>query len=253
MLTVKGLLVILGGGAAGLGGLLLLFLEWDTPELLSSAKSYVEQVKVYLAERDELLRLDEKRRALLDMQTDIYEACETLPKSTPVERVVKAILDIGSVNINAAIGFEAGEVWAFSIFRKTGKGRAQKMERIAVHWADREGEGREARDWKKKEGFTGWAWHDATDVIVDDARNAEHGGKYDASDDKRHDSDKDRYVSAAAIPILIGKSNVVWGVVTATSNASGRFKRNPSDIKSQNVDTVRVLARLIATQVALRK
>ena len=48
VLTTKGLMVILGAGAAGLGGLLLLFMEWDTPELLDKAKTYVEQVRTYL-------------------------------------------------------------------------------------------------------------------------------------------------------------------------------------------------------------
>lgn len=253
VLTLKGILVILGGGAAGIGGFLLLFVEWDTPELLSYAKSYVEQVRLYLGERDELLRLDDKRRALLEMQSDIYEACEAMPLNRPLSEVLEKILAVGSVNINAAIGFDSGEAWAFSIFQKTGNGRGQKMTRVAVHWADREGEGHSPREWKKKEGFTGWAWHDAQDIIVDDVRLSEHSGKYAAPADKRLDNDMRRYISAAAIPILIGTSDKVWGVVTATSNSAGRFRRNPHDVRAQNVDTVRVLARLIATQVALRQ
>lgn len=251
-LTQKGLLVILGGGAAGLGGFLLLLIEWDTPELLNSAKSYVEQVRRYLGERDELLRLDEKRRALLEMQSDIYEACEALALKTDIDVVMRTILEVGSFNINAAIGFESGEIWAFSIFKKVGQGRNQRMSRVAAYWADRQGEVNQARDWKKKEGFTGWAWQDANEIIVEDVRSAEHGGKFDAPSAKRHETDHTRYVSAAAIPVLVGPKDAVWGVVTATSNVAGRFKRNPHDAKAQNVDTVRVLARLIATQVALR-
>lgn len=57
IVTLKGAMVILGAGCAGLGGALLLFVEWDTPELLNKAKSYVHQIRMYLDERDALLQL----------------------------------------------------------------------------------------------------------------------------------------------------------------------------------------------------
>lgn len=252
ILTLKGAMVILGAASAGLGGLLLLFVEWDTPELLDKARSYVKQIRVYLDERDALLRLDDKRRALLEMQTDIYEGCESMDKAQPIENVVRTILQLGSVNLPAAIGFDNRERWAFSVFRRVGEGEAEVMQRIAVHWADRDGEQREGRSWKKQQGFTGWAWHDNAEVIVQDVNAVEEGGKFHAAPGMAHQDDNQRYVSAAAIPIKVGTNDELWGVVTATSNVAGRFKRNPHDVRSQNVETVRVLARLIATQVALR-
>lgn len=253
VLTQKGMMVILGACAAGFGGFLLLFMEWETPELLDNAKRYIRQVRIYFNERDALLRLDDKRRALLDMQKNIFEACEQIEIKENIDNVAEVILTVGSVNLNAAIGFEAGEAWAFSIFKKVGPGADECMQRIAVHWADRGGEKRDGRSWKKKEGFTGWAWHDGAEVIVEDVNAPEWHGKFSAPQGKRHENDPVRYVSAAAVPIRLGGANEIWGIVTATSNVAGRFKRNPHDVRSQNVDTVRVLARLLATQVALRR
>ena len=251
-ITLKGVLVIGGALSAFGGGLLLLFADWEAPDLLDSAKRYVAQAKGYLAERDDLLRLDDKRRALLDMQTDIYEACENLPRTTALDAVMKAILAVGSINLHAAIGFDVRERWAFSVFQRLAIDGIDQMQRVAVHWAERNGEDREGRTWRQREGFTGWAWSEAQEVVVADAYDAEWNGRFAAPAAKQHGTDNQRYVSAAAIPIKVGPHDEIWGVVTATSNVAGRFRRNPHDVRSQNVDTVRVLARLIATQVALR-
>lgn len=252
LVTLKGLLVALGALGAFAGGVLLLIADWETPDLLDLAKRFVREAKDYLLERDELLKLDDKRRALLEMQSDIYEACENLGRDEPLKAVARAILAVGSVNLNAAIGFEPGERWAFSVFQRVKLGEDEVMKRVAVQWAERDGESKPGRNWKIREGFTGWAWADAEDLIVGNANDPEWNGKYAAPEDKKIGSDAERYVSAAAIPIKVGATDEIWGVVTATSNFENRFKRNPQDVRSQNVDTVRVLARLIATQVALR-
>ncbi|MXO72075.1 GAF domain-containing protein [Alteraurantiacibacter buctensis] len=252
LVTLKGLLVVGGGASAFSGGVLLLLADWETPDLLQDARAYLTEVKRYLVERDGLLRLDDKRRALLEMQSDIYEACESLPRETPIDDVLRAILAVGSINLHAAIGFDVGERWAFSVFRLATVDSEEQMQRVAVHWAERGAEQLEGRNWKIKEGFTGWAWADAEEVVVANAYDAEWNGRFLAPSGKILETDVQKYVSAAAIPIIVGLEDRVWGVVTATSNIAGRFKRNPQDVRSQNVDTVRVLARLIATQVALR-
>ena len=236
-----------------LGGVLLLFVTEDSSDLLHKAKIYIRTAKHYFDERTALLQLDDKRRALLNMQAEIHQACEQFPRTEPLDELVKTILYLASVNLTASIGFDNGERWAFSIFKKVGGGDEERMERIAVHWANRGGENQAARSWKKQQGFTGWAWHDNREVIVSDARYNELVGKYFAEKGNQVQDDKDLYVSAAAIPIRTGANDEIWGIITATSNTAGRFKGDPHDAQSQNVETVRVLARLIAAQIALRK
>lgn len=252
VVTLKGLLVFLGGGAAAIGGGLLLWADWDTPELLDAAKRYISQVRVYLDERDELLKLDDKRRSLLELQKTIYEACEAIPRDTDIEHVLAAMVAPIDVEFRTSIGFENNERWALSIFRLVEQDGNEVMKRVVTLWAERGREANEGRCWGPKEGFTGWAWHEGREIIVSDARAVEHSRKFDAPGEKQKPLDAERYVSAAAIPIQVGAEDRVWGVVTATSDMPGRFKSNPTDVRSQNVETVRVLARLIASQVALR-
>jgi len=252
LISVKGFCVILGALMALLGGVLLLFVTEDSSDLLHKAKIYIRTAKHYFDEREVLLQLDDKRRSLLDMQAEIYEACEQYPQTEPIDELVKTILYLASVNLTASIGFDNGERWAFSIFKKVGGEDGERMERIAVHWANRGGENQAARSWKKQQGFTGWAWHDNDELIVADAREDQWNGKYFYQKGNQSVEDRDLYVSAAAIPIKIGAKDEIWGVITATSNTADRFKRNLQDVRSQNVETVRVLARLIASQVALR-
>ncbi len=250
--ALKGVLVTIGLVMSAVGGLLIVLVTEDSSDLLHKAKTYIRMAKHYVVERKDLLQLDDKRRALLDMQEGIYEACEQIPATAPINVLVETILRVASVNLTASIGFDHGERWAFSIFQKTGVGDDERMERIAVQWANRFGETKAARSWKRQQGFTGWAWHDNQELVVADARDSQWGGKYFYQQGNQPVEDRDLYVSAAAIPIKIGANDEIWGIITATSDKPDRFRRNPQDVRSQNVETVRVLARLIASQVALQ-
>jgi hypothetical protein len=163
------------------------------------------------------------------------------------------MMDAGGIHLQAAMDTDRHELWAFSIFRKSVEpDGVEVMTRIAVHWADRIGEHVLPRTWLKQEGFTGWAWHDGDELIVPNVNDLNYAGRYQVPEYKKRENDEQRYVSAAAIPIRVGEHDEIWGYVTATSNKAGRFKRDPTNLQSQNVETVRALARLIATQVALR-
>ena len=106
LITVKGLCVIAGALMALLGGILLLFVTEDSSDLLHKAKIYIRTAKHYFDERTALLQLDDKRRALLDMQAEIYEACEQFPRTEPIDELVKTILYFARVNLTASIGFD---------------------------------------------------------------------------------------------------------------------------------------------------
>ena len=236
-----------------LGAAFICIFEVGRASFVGATKDALNESRLIILERDTLLGLDEKRRYLLDAQSDIYEVCEALAEEPDITKVVEAILDTGINNITGAIGFDPGEDWAFSVFRRTEtEDGPEVMVRIAVVWADRQAQHKSARDWYLGEGFTGLAWKEKGEVIVKDATDTEHGQRYDISTAKELPSDKEKYISVAAIPIKVGTQDDVWGVVTATSNKVGRFMRRPNDIHSQNVDTVRVLARLIASQVAIK-
>jgi hypothetical protein len=167
------------------------------------------------------------------------------------------MLDAGSNDLIGACGFEAGEKWTFSIFQRQKESKKQNshwvMRRIAVTWADRAGEKDvEPRYWKKKEGFTGSSWQSDKEVVEADLREPDVASDYQVPAAKQRESDAEKYVSVAVIPIRIGADDEMWGSVTATSDRSNRWRRGSTDPREQNVMVVRLISQLVAMQVALR-
>ena len=261
----EGAVLIVGGALVAAVGAAFTarfdFRKLELTSLLADAEAIAEEAIVAGREADQrqqadnanAAQLDAKRRALLEMQANVHTGCLNCPLGEPIERVAQLIMNLASAELVDAIGFERGERWAFSLFRAIGADDDVVLRRVAVHWADRHREGVDGRVWKPREGVTGWAWHDRGEVILSDIYDVEHGAKYMAHGDSRRDDDRDRYVSAAAIPIRLGKGAGIWGILTATSSHRGRFMRNPQDASSQNVETVRCLARLFAGQIAIRQ
>jgi hypothetical protein len=259
ILTLKGLMVIGGGFMAFLGGFLLLFIDENLPELLSGARNLAASARGYLDERDAKDRqladfeaLDRRRRALSTAASLMVEALEqSLTRAgVTVETAIKFMLRMAISNIDAAIGFDAGELWSVSIFRVEGDGADQHLNRIAVLRNDRSTEDEEGRKWCRMEGFVGAAWHSEKEVVIGDSRDPLVVQDYPVPAEKRKDDDAAKYRAMAAIPIRVGPKGQIWGVVAASSNVQDRFRRDPANHRAQNVDTVRMIAKMIALAAA---
>lgn len=238
-------------------------LTTQAKEALGTAAEFLDEKNALEIKLANVETLDRRRRFLLIAIQQMHEAIERMPHGTPLFTVIEAMLDAGSSDLEGAIGFEAGEKWAFSIFQRVPDpdgGSFEVMMRKAVLFNDRRREksyerGRPAtnpRCWKKKEGFTGVAWQRDDEVIESDVRIDEVAKQYPVPKSKQLSGDEDRYVSVAVIPIKVGSSNDMWGCVTATSDIADRWRRAVTDPREHNVMAVRQLAQLIAMQVALR-
>lgn len=255
-------LQIVGLVMAFIGGVLVAIFDRKRTKLTSSARDSLDLAQEFLDEKAGLesqiaaaAELDRRRRYLLQAHQSMQEAVERVPQGTSIITVIETMLDAGANDLEGAIGFDPGEKWAFSIFQRVPSREGSKtevMRRVAVAWADRSMERNGARDWKKKEGFTGVAWQRDDDVIEDDATKPEIAEQYPVPGAKVKPDDAKRYVSVAAIPIRVGPQDEMWGVVTATSDKAGRWRRVSTDPAEQNVQSVRVLSQLIAMQVVLR-
>lgn len=244
-----------------LGGTLVAIFDRRRTKLTSSARDALDLAQEFLDHQQGLEdriaaadRLDSRRRYLLQAQQLMQEAVERVPLGTDIVTVIEAMLDAGTNDLEGAIGFEPGEKWTFSIFRRESikVPESEVMRRIAVAWADRSMGKLEGREWKKKEGFTGVSWQRDDEVIEADVTLPVIAAQYPVPDAKQKESDPARYVSIAVIPIRVGSHDEMWGSVTATSDQPGRWRRVASDPREQNVQAVRVLAQLISMQVALR-
>lgn len=245
------------------GGLLAAIFDRRRAGLTSSARAAIDLAQSFTDDRRLLEsqiraaeQLDSRRRHLLLAQFVMLEAAERVPISAGIVTVIEAMLDAGSNDLEGAIGFEAGERWTFSIFQRgrvSSRSKAEVMRRIAFVWAERSMEKRPAREWRKKEGFTGVSWQRDDEVIEADVLAPGVVEQYPVSLEMQKPDDNQRYVSVAVIPIRVGRDDDMWGSVTATSDRAGRWRREASNPGQQNVMAVRLLAQLIATQVALRE
>ena len=76
--------------------------------------------------------------------------------------------------------------------------------------------------------------------------------RYRVAAEKSLPTDVEKYRSVACVLIFAGTSAEPWGAITATSNKVARFERNPTDIRSLNVDVLRQIASIIAVQASMR-
>ncbi len=187
--------------------------------------------------------------ALLAMQ----RAGERAGRDQSITQVIETMLDVSMSDLMDAFAFDPREHWTFSVFARRRAAGGEILRREVARWWDRAAELRPARTWRRGEGYTGYAWLNRIEVIESDTRDPEAARLYKVPDEKQLPGDLNHYVSVASIPILIGPRDRVWGVITVTSNKAGRFQRDPTDLRSLNVDIVRQIERIIAVQVALRE
>lgn len=256
--TIKGLCVVGGGMASFAGGLLLLFADQDIPALLASSRDLSREAKTHLVERDALQnrlaaadiaaeRLDRTRRERLSAIERMLEVVEAaLLSGADVGQTADRMLLQAIHAIHKAVDYEGGDFFTISIFQKKDCGQGERLYRVAAQWSDPVRAGEHPRDWQRGFGYTGVAWDRAVgnpgaEVIESDTSLGHIPVEYpvEFGDPAR----EALYMSVAAIPILVGEHDDVWGVVTATSDRRGVFRRDPSALGTQNVAVIRDIAR----------
>lgn len=258
-LTAKGICVWLGVGLVLLGGVLLHFIADEAPELLRKALALEGKAQAFLDEREALIdrleslaALDRKRLALIEANKVMRETLEQsllVPEADPAG-TAQLMLDAALRFITTSIGFDPDEQWAISVFRVESEGDIEELRRIACRRADRLAEQNNPRGWKRNEGFVGTAWATEQAVIVTDGTMPDALDQYRVPAPKQRDYDPERYRSMAAIPVRLGDPARIWGVIAASTDCAGRFRRDPGNKQVQAVDTVRLIARMTGLMAA---
>lgn len=247
--------VFVGAALAGIGALFVARFDFRKLELTASvleAEKIAEEAIAEGRQANSRLKLAEaldlRRLALIDANKVMREALEQsllIPEADPVG-TIDVMIETALPHLLLSVGFEQDEEWVISVFQVQG----DQLIRVAAKRARRADEQKQARSWKKREGFVGAAWARENAVIVDDGQN-------DVIIDelkipaamKRADDDK-RYRSMAAVPIRLGDPAEIWGVVAVSSDRANRFRHLPGDRQEQAVDTVRLIARMTALMAA---
>lgn len=243
------------------------FLEKDHTELLEQAKKSLDQTQAYLYQRQEIVRqiedmkdLDDQRLQLQSAFVYMIEKAEDIILSggqytTTV--TIEKLFEVCQAEILGSMGMTYSEKMTISVYQvDKASPSGEEILNIIVNKKPNKAEEQDytSRSWKKGEGYSGQAWMQADEVVVPDSFLVPDSYHVKNLSEKSPDqrAELKRYRSVAAVPILVGRSNEVWGVVSVTTDRPNKFSTTSldDDVAAQNVETVRILAKMIAVLVA---
>lgn len=248
-------LVFVGAALAIVGGLFVArfdFRKLELTTLLTEAEAIAEEAieagRKLESRQMAAEALDRRRLSLIDANKVMREALEQalLIKEAEPVGTVDMMVEMALRHLLVSVGFEQDEAWAISVFQVQG----EELVRIAAKRALRADEQKDARRWKRNQGFVGAAWAREDAVIVTDGKDGATADELKVPADLHRPYDEDRYRSMAAVPVRLGDPAEIWGVVAVSSDRAGRFRRIPGDRQEQAVDTVRLIARMTALMAA---
>jgi GAF domain-containing protein len=208
------------GGLVGWADFRKLEISREAREALTIAEDALDRAAADAAALDEQSRRRERREERLRAGELMREAISLgLVSGLMIGDALDAMLAAARLRLVSACGFDAAEYWAVTIFAVTDAG--DKMGKIAALWNDVTASARPSRSWHKGEGFTGVAWQVGGPIVVPDVEAASVADAFRLPEEQQRAHDRVRYRSAAAMPVFV--DNVVWGIVTATSDRAGRF------------------------------
>jgi hypothetical protein len=207
-------------------------------------------------ERDGIVERRALRKAMLRALEAMHEATERAGPNGQLVDTLEAMLDASLEDLVSAFNFEKGERYTFSIFSRDIDEAGPKMVRLLARSNPRSEE-LDRRQWRAGDGYTGHAWRERVEVVEPDTAALGASGKYIVSTENYRKDDSRMYVSVAAIPIRIGsdedgRDNIV-GVITATSDKKGRFLRDATDPRAQNLDLLLQIEAIVAAQISIRR
>lgn len=253
--TTGTVMVFLGAVMAAIGGVFVARFDFRKLELTalvieaeSIAESAIAAGRALEAQERANASLDLRRLALIDANAIMRSTLEHalfIPEAD-LTGAIDEMVDAALPHLLISVGFGSTEAWAISVFQV----RGDELVRVSAKRAHRHDEHKQARRWKKNEGFVGAAWAREDAVIVTDGQDDATADEWKVPEGLRKPYDATRYRSMAAVPVRLGNSAQIWGVIAVSSDRAGRFRRRPNDRQEQAVDTVRLVARMAALAAA---
>jgi hypothetical protein len=222
---------IIATGLVFLGGIYTA-LEDSTPAVLEEAREAIEKARdAERFYRDRLIDLDvveEDSRRASALYLAMYlmrGALERIDTNAPAaeQDVPSALIRAAQQHLPIALDFQIHHQWTVAVYRAEAQPDGKKLLVLCDHLRAIQCDTKDARKWPEGTGFMGVAFTNRKEIIVDDARHATTRSFFALAGDQRRSYDDDRYVSFAAVPILVGANDEPWGVAIATNDQAGHF------------------------------
>ena len=195
--------------------------------------------------------LDRRRRARSFAVRKMIENAEAaLLHKADVKTSAQKMLEDANEHIREAVRCRTEDYFTLSIFRRETRSASEgeRMYRIACYATVTKEKSYDDLSWAKGKGYTGTLWNDAAAnakarLVLPDTTLPGIREKYPVDN---YDPEREsRYVSVAAFPILIERTENVWGIAIATADRKNAF--NMEDVKSrQGVEMVADVAYVTA-------
>jgi hypothetical protein len=259
---------IWGAGLAVICAAIQKILEKDHIALLEQAKVSLDRTQAYLYQRNEIKRQIEDMQSLdmqrLQMQSTFGYMLEQteqllLARTRPgIKKAIHSLFDLCQAELLASMGMTYADKMTISVYRVVKKSSSEDplLEILSNRKPNKaEEQDYDSRSWRKGEGYSGQAWMLADEVVVPDTMTLPpslHTTNLGAQAKGDPEAELKRYRSVASVPIRVGSTDEVWGVVSVTTNQPNKFSTyfGDDDVASQNVETVRILSKMIAVLVA---
>ena len=154
-------------------------------------------------------------RGAIEQSSDLADASIASIMTTGLTAARQSLL--------VALDFDHQDVWTICIYEASTDPESGKVALCCIaHDRTVPCKLSEARVWQGGDGVVGIAYSTAMEKIIPDMSTPGLGTAYTSVSNARS-SDQERYLSFAAIPILVGNNKIPWGVAVATSNQPDHF------------------------------
>lgn len=196
-----------------------------------------------------LKRSIELYNAMRSMRDAVDAIVQVNPKRIDLETTLDGLLAAAERPLKIASGFQLDQHWTLSVYvAEPDPEQGRMLLRCCAHARSVPCKKEEARKWPEGVGIGGICYATGAEVVIPDLADEDRGNQYQAASMTRpHDAD--RYRSLAAVPIVVEVGARPWGVIVASSDTPGHFRKF-DPLGMHYIEAARALSTMVALVIA---
>lgn len=253
--TAWQLIGIVASVIVAIGAAFVVLTEDDASKEMLVAHEALEKARE-IQEESERYRENEKA---IERAVNLYSAISimrgaleraTVNKRVP-DDVIVAMMDLAARNLPIAMGFQQSDQWTICMYKAVQQPSGKYLLQCIAQDRAIKCSTADARSWPEGVGVAGISFSNAREVIVPDLQAHEFGSVFNVGSHERT-YDSSRYRAIVAVPVLVDKQKIPWGVAVATSDRPYHFYQY-AEPGIKTFEAVRALAAMAALAVAIQQ